>query len=435
MHHRPFPPVGPRRPAPATDWPDPPAIGRYAMPAGGPASAAVVRFIGQVFILSTAGLLLVQALRWVWPAGGLVLFGASSAALLFAAGLKWLWGDRVGRFPALTAAAIVGGLVWAAGVLGGSADFAAAALAGVGVMLLIPLVFAARWADAVVMWHDWKGTLTLAVAAAALLLAGLVPTTFTAVRVLFPAAMIALTATAFGVFVTYGDYLLANPAQPHAVIEEAAARWRRVVRGYGAGLGVSIAFVIGMAVAAPEPTAESAAAVDQAVSPPAGGHRPLWVWLAAGGAAVSLASAAYHLVAGGPTCWRAVLVWAAYGAGEGAVPGIHRPAGWLGSPRERQAALAGTLALTVLACRVTFPLDLLLAASVGRHPASPEYEAALRAGWAILAGSLVAPLALPVYLWPMLFAAELRKLHAEVEAAPPADLYPDPPAHTLRALR
>lgn len=433
MYHRPFPPVGPR-PAPATDWPDPPAVGRHAMPATGPASAAVVRFLGQVFVLSTAGLLLVQAVRWVWPAGCLVLFGAAAAALLLAAGLKWLWGDRVGRFPALTAAVVLGGLVWAVGVAGGSAGFAGAALAGVGVLLLVPLVFAARWADAVVMWHDWKGTLTLAAAATALLLAGLVPPTFVAVRVLYPVAMIALAATGLGVTVVYGGYVLATPAQPHAVIEAAAEQWRRVVRRnvvYVAVVGV--AAVVGV-VALPDPNAESAAAIRQVVAPSDGGGRPPWVWLAAVGVAVYLGTCVSHLVLCGPALWRAVLVWAVYGAGEEPTPGVYRPPGWLGSPRLRQAALAGTLAAIVLLFRASQPIDFLLSAAAARPAGEPGSDDALRLAYALTAASLVQPLLFPFLLWPLYFGSELRALHAEVEAAPPADLYPDTPAHTPRAL-
>jgi hypothetical protein len=431
VYHRPFPPIAQRRPAHGAGWPAPPAIGRYELPEGGRAAAPVLRFVAQAFILSTAALLLVQAVRWVWPAGCLVLFGVAGVALLAGAGLKWLWGGRAAAVPVLTAATILSGALWVLGSLGREQSLAGVFAIGIGVVLLMQLTFVARWADALTMSQDWQATLALGVVALLLILFGLVPPSFTALRVLGAVTTVANFSFMIAATIVYANYVLANPIHPQEVIAVATARWHRAVWGPVIRAGISCAVVIALAIGVPEPTGEFAAALRRAIAPVGppedAAAAPLWARLAVPGFIAFCGMIGFDVVRYGRACWRAFMVWMLYGAGSEQAPGIYRPAGWVGSARARQALFAALVVANVLLFRVPFALDRLLPAVVGRPANSPEYDSLLRIVLADFAVTLVLPLLLPAVLWLALAGKELRTIHDQVEAAPPKDLYPDEP--------
>jgi hypothetical protein len=251
------------------------------------------------------------------------------------------------------------------------------------------------------------------------------------VFLLSTAALLVLQAARWG-------YVLANPTYPQEVVAAAAERWSSILwfRGFLEHRCFSPVVVcavvgtasVGVVFALPDPTPESAAvtlrALGQARSP--GGTettlspiRPLL-----GIAAMCLICLVYRIWAHRRVCGRAFAVWMLYGAGSDPVPGIYRPAGWLGSARVRQMIVAALVVLNVLVFRVAVPLDPLL--STGRGPGSPpDYDRLLGVCQVIFAVSLVLPVLFP-FLWaPTLVCEQLKALHDLVEEVPPKDLYPN----------
>lgn len=433
-------------PDPPPPGPTEPFVGRLPLPDGWEAYGPFIRFVLQVLLVTTLGVLAAKLGATFSPLLTAVALGVLAALFFAAALVRFAWPVQGEEIPVIS---IGGWVIFAAILIAAAVHFV-----GSGGSLLSftsLLMLGAAWTVTLVTGYvnDWTQTLdwqeTLGTAFGCLLL--LVPTLAPARQggdLLILLAGVANAVLALGMVFTYAEYVLSNPMHDRDTLVRAARWWDTVVWGQASkGLSpvikafatvilVSVVAVIARAEGNRFPVPQPIPA--NAAPPAAAAHKARlaeWCGLATAAAGIAMAVC---LSWWGHRVWkarvvirRALVLWMFYPATD--QPGVFRPHRFVASRSVRQIAVAAVIVLNVLAVRTFIgpvdglPLGLVLnwAAFTAQPPA---FCAMMGLACFFLLLSVLAPVTLPIDMLHGI-SRELRSLHDQIENTAPVDLYPD----------